>query len=110
MFQLTENNGVQSAVIKVIGVGGGGGNAVEHMITEGVDGVEFICANTDAQALRNSNAKNLVQLGEEITKGLGAGADPDVGRLAAQENRERSRRQIKPHPPQNGKSGYFTRH
>lgn len=77
------------AIIKVIGVGGGGGNAVEHMVTERVNGVEFICANTDAQALKNSNAATHIQLGSELTKGLGAGANPDVGRQSAEEDRER---------------------
>ncbi len=88
MFELTESN-ANSAVIKVIGIGGGGGNAVEHMLQEHIDGVEFICANTDAQALKKSNAHTLLQLGTDLTKGLGAGADPDVGREAALENRER---------------------
>lgn len=88
MFELSDNQAT-NAVIKVIGIGGGGGNAVDHMITEGIDGVEFICANTDAQALKSSNAKLLLQLGREITKGLGAGADPEIGRLSAEENRER---------------------
>ncbi len=87
MFELSENQ-ITNATIKVIGIGGGGGNAVEHMISESVDGVEFICANTDLQALRNSRAKTLIQLGGELTKGLGAGADPEVGRKAAEENRE----------------------
>lgn len=77
-----------NAVIKVVGVGGGGGNAVEHMVAENIDGVDFICANTDAQALRNSKAKILIQLGDELTKGLGAGANPQVGRQAAEEDRE----------------------
>ena len=75
MFELVDNV-PQNAVIKVVGVGGGGGNAVEHMLTNDVDGVEFICANTDAQALKNMNAKTLLQLGGAITKGLGAGATP----------------------------------
>ncbi len=88
MFELSDNNNGTSAVIKVIGVGGGGGNAIEHMIAEKVDGVEFVCANTDLQALRNSRAQKLMQLGEELTKGLGAGADPEIGRKAAEENRE----------------------
>src|SRR5665647_2512625 len=88
MFELSDDNKVSSAVIKVIGVGGGGGNAIEHMISQNVDGVEFVCANTDSQALRNSRAKTLVQLGEELTKGLGAGANPEIGRQAAEENRE----------------------
>ena len=79
----------QEAVIKVIGVGGCGGNAVDHMIAQGVQGVEFICANTDAQALKRNQAKTQLQLGGEITKGLGAGANPEVGRQAALEDRER---------------------
>ena len=77
------------AVIKVVGVGGGGGNAVEHMVRSNVDGVEFICANTDAQALRNAATKSVLQLGGQVTKGLGAGANPDVGRQSAIEDRER---------------------
>lgn len=80
-----------NAVIKVVGVGGGGSNAVEHMVAENIDGVQFICANTDAQALKNSNANILIQLGDELTKGLGAGANPEVGREAAEEDRERIR-------------------
>lgn len=80
-----------SAVIKVIGVGGGGGNAVENMIGENIVGVNFICANTDIQALERSSASTLLPLGEQITKGLGAGADPEVGRQAAEENREKIR-------------------
>jgi len=79
----------QSAVIKVIGVGGGGGNAVEHMVQENLDGVDFICANTDAQALKNSSARTTIQIGTNITKGLGAGANPEIGREAALEDRER---------------------
>lgn len=78
-----------SAQIKVIGVGGGGGNAVQHMVVEAIDGVEFICANTDAQALTNSSARTVIQLGNSITKGLGAGANPEVGRQAALEDRDR---------------------
>lgn len=81
----------QDAVIKVIGVGGGGGNALEHMLAQDIEGVEFICANTDAQALKNSSAKCLLQLGQQITKGLGAGANPEVGRQAAEADRERIR-------------------
>ncbi len=77
------------AVIKVIGVGGCGGNAVDHMINNGVHGVEFICANTDAQALKRNQARTVLQLGTTVTKGLGAGANPDVGRQAAIEDRER---------------------
>jgi cell division protein FtsZ len=79
----------QTAVIKVIGVGGGGGNALEHMVDNQIEGVDFICANTDAQALRKSSATTQLQLGTDITKGLGAGANPDVGRQAALEDRER---------------------
>ncbi len=79
----------QSAIIKVIGVGGGGGNAVEHMLQENLDGVDFICANTDAQALKNSSARSTIQIGTNITKGLGAGANPEIGREAALEDRER---------------------
>lgn len=90
MFELSEAP-LTNAVIKVIGVGGGGGNAVEDMIRESILGVEFVCANTDIQALKRSNAKVLMQLGEEITKGLGAGADPAIGKLAAEESRERIR-------------------
>jgi cell division protein FtsZ len=87
-FELVENM-PQNAVIKVVGVGGGGGNAVEHMLNSAIEGVDFICANTDAQALKNMRAKTLMQLGGNITKGLGAGANPDVGREAALEDRER---------------------
>ncbi|MBA55762.1 MAG: cell division protein FtsZ [Pseudomonadales bacterium] len=90
MFELVDNV-PQNAVIKVVGVGGGGGNAVEHMLSNEVDGVEFICANTDAQALKNMNAKTLLQLGGAVTKGLGAGANPNVGRDAALEDRDRIR-------------------
>ncbi len=90
MFELVDNHS-QSAVIKVVGVGGGGGNAVEHMLAENIEGVEFVCANTDAQALKNSGAKTIIQLGEEITKGLGAGADPEVGRQSAEADRDRIR-------------------
>ncbi|KTD22186.1 cell division protein FtsZ [Legionella lansingensis] len=90
MFELTESQ-PDNAVIKVVGVGGGGGNAVQHMVAENIDGVEFICANTDAQALKNSNAKIHIQLGEELTKGLGAGANPQIGREAAEEDRDRIR-------------------
>lgn len=88
MFELLDSCG-QSAVIKVIGVGGGGGNAVQHMVDANIDGVEFICANTDAQALQNMGARTTLQLGGSITKGLGAGANPDVGRQAALEDRDR---------------------
>ena len=93
MFELMDAYS-QSAVIKVIGVGGGGGNAVEHMMSADIEGVEFICANTDAQALKNASAKTLLQLGGAITKGLGAGANPEVGRNAAMEDRDRIREVI----------------
>lgn len=76
------------ATIKVIGVGGGGGNAVEHMVLQTIEGVEFITANTDSQALRNSSANVTLQLGADVTKGLGAGANPEIGRCAAEEDRE----------------------
>lgn len=88
MFELVED-APQNAVIKVVGVGGGGGNAVQHMVASCVDGVEFICANTDAQALKNMSARSVLQLGGAVTKGLGAGANPEVGRQAAMEDRER---------------------
>ena len=88
MFELVEKL-APNAVIKVIGVGGGGGNAVAHMVTSHVDGVDFICANTDAQALKNTGAKFTLQLGGNVTKGLGAGANPEIGRQAALEDRER---------------------
>lgn len=87
MFELVENL-PQNAIIKVIGVGGGGGNAVHHMINNQVEGVEFICANTDAQALSNLKAKTILQMGSNITKGLGAGANPEIGRQAALEDRD----------------------
>jgi cell division protein FtsZ len=90
MFQLGENV-PHNALIKVVGIGGGGGNAIEHMMAENIEGVEFICANTDAQALQRSSARTVIQLGEEITKGLGAGANPEIGRKAAEENRDRIR-------------------
>ena len=88
MFELVDNV-PQNAVIKVVGVGGGGGNAVKHMIANNVDGVDFICANTDAQALNDMAASTVLQIGGNITKGLGAGANPDVGRQAALEDRDR---------------------
>lgn len=90
MFELGDNTS-HNAQIKVIGVGGGGGNAIEHMMSESIEGVEFVAANTDAQALSRSSARTAIQLGEEITKGLGAGANPDIGKQAAEENRERIR-------------------
>ncbi len=88
MFELMDAYS-QNAVIKVIGVGGGGGNAVAHMVTSGIEGVEFMCINTDAQALKHSKVKTSLQIGCNITKGLGAGADPEVGRQAAMEDRDR---------------------
>ncbi len=88
MFELADDL-QQNAVIKVIGVGGGGGNAVQHMVDGQIDGVDFICANTDAQALRNVSSRSIIQLGNGLTKGLGAGANPEVGRQAALEDRER---------------------
>ncbi|MGI9223102.1 MAG: cell division protein FtsZ [Woeseiaceae bacterium] len=88
MFELMDAHS-QSAVIKVIGVGGGGGNAVSHMVDAGIEGVDFICTNTDAQALKGSHVRTSLQIGCNITKGLGAGADPDIGRQAAMEDRDR---------------------
>ena len=88
MFELVDNI-PQNAVIKVIGIGGGGGNAVKHMIANAVDGVEFICANTDAQALKGIDLGTVLQLGQGITKGLGAGANPEIGRQAAMEDKDR---------------------
>ena len=87
MFELVENY-TPSAMIKVIGVGGGGGNAVAQMIDAKIDGVEFIAANTDAQALRQFRGKTILQIGSSVTKGLGAGANPEVGRQAALEDRD----------------------
>jgi len=88
MFVLadTENQG---AVIKVVGVGGGGGNAVTHMVNSGIEGVDFVCLNTDAQALKHSKVKMSLQIGANLTKGLGAGADPEIGRQAAMDDRDR---------------------
>jgi cell division protein FtsZ len=88
MFELMDAHN-QNAIIKVIGVGGGGGNAVAHMVDAGIDGVDFICANTDAQALKSARVRTALQIGCNITKGLGAGADPDIGRQAAMEDRDR---------------------
>jgi cell division protein FtsZ len=88
MFELVDSV-PQSAVIKVVGIGGGGGNAVKHMIFNKVTGVDFVCANTDAQALSDIEAKTVLQLGNTITKGLGAGANPEIGRAAAMEDRDR---------------------
>jgi cell division protein FtsZ len=88
MFELIDAAN-QAAIIKVIGVGGGGGNAVQHMLDANIEGVSFTCANTDAQALKNCSVKTVLQLGSNITKGLGAGSDPEVGRQAALEDRDR---------------------
>jgi cell division protein FtsZ len=88
MFEILDSQS-QDAVIKVIGVGGCGGNAVDHMIASGLQGVEFIAANTDAQALAKSDAHMKLQLGNSITKGLGAGANPEIGRESALEDREK---------------------
>ncbi len=88
MFELVDS-APQSAIIKVIGIGGGGGNAVQHMLKKQVEGVDFIAANTDSQALKSLEAKTVLQIGSSITKGLGAGANPDIGRQAAIEDRDR---------------------
>jgi cell division protein FtsZ len=88
MFELVDNV-PQNAEIKVVGVGGGGGNAVKHMIANHIEGVEFVCANTDAQALKDIDTRTVLQLGSNMTKGLGAGANPEVGRQAAMEDRDR---------------------
>jgi cell division protein FtsZ len=88
MFELVDS-GPQSAIIKVIGVGGGGGNAIQHMLSRGIGGVDFIAANTDAQALKSLDAKTTLQIGGAFTKGLGAGANPEIGRQAALEDRDR---------------------
>jgi cell division protein FtsZ len=88
MFELMDTIG-QQAVIKVIGVGGGGGNALDHMVNANIEGVDFISANTDSQALNRSSAKTILQLGASLTKGLGAGAEPKIGRQAALEDRDR---------------------
>lgn len=94
MFEIMDNQ-KSGAVIKVIGVGGGGGNAVINMLNSGIEGVEFICANTDAQALKGCEINTMLQLGTNLTKGLGAGANPDVGREAAMEDRERIKELIR---------------
>lgn len=88
MFELVDS-APQHAVIKVLGVGGGGGNAVQHMVARKIEGVEFMCANTDAQALQSLTAKTLLQIGSDVTKGLGAGADPVIGKDAALEDKDR---------------------
>jgi cell division protein FtsZ len=94
MFELADTVGQDNATIKVIGVGGGGGNAIANMVAADIEGVEFIVANTDAQALRRVAVENKIQLGANITKGLGAGASPDVGRQAAEEDRDRIREMV----------------
>ncbi|RYV03899.1 cell division protein FtsZ [Shewanella sp. OPT22] len=94
MFEIMDTHS-DEAVIKVIGVGGGGGNAVEHMVRHNIEGVEFVATNTDAQALRKSSAGSTIQLGRDVTKGLGAGANPEIGRMAAEEDKENIRAAIK---------------
>jgi len=88
MFELVDSIN-DSPVIKLIGVGGGGSNAVQHMVQSGIEGVDFICANTDAQALKGMHAQTVLHIGQSITKGLGAGANPEIGRQAAMEDRDR---------------------
>ncbi|BAO43509.1 cell division protein FtsZ [Thiolapillus brandeum] len=94
MFELVDVDS-QNAVIKVIGIGGGGGNAVTHMLNANIEGVDFICANTDAQALSNSEVNTTLQIGSSLTKGLGAGANPQIGHQAAMEDKERIAEAIK---------------
>ena len=89
MFELMDAYNQSNAVIRVIGIGGGGGNAVEHMLQASVEGVEFVCSNTDSQALKHSSARTILQLGSNVTKGLGAGANPEIGRQSALEDRDR---------------------
>ncbi|WP_428100933.1 cell division protein FtsZ [Candidatus Rariloculus sp.] len=93
MFEVMDGHS-ESAIIKVIGVGGAGGNAVAHMVQVGIEGVDFICANTDAQALENTRVNTKLQIGCNITKGLGAGANPEIGHQAAMEDRDRVREVI----------------
>ena len=93
MFELMDSH-TKDPVIKVIGVGGGGGNAVQHMVASGIEGVEYMCVNTDVQALKKMDVRTTMQIGASITKGLGAGADPGIGRQAALEDRERIQEQI----------------
>ena len=88
MFELMDSHS-KDPTIKVIGVGGGGGNAVQHMVAAGIEGVEYMCVNTDVQALKKMDVRTTMQIGASITKGLGAGADPGIGRQAALEDRER---------------------
>ena len=87
-FSVVEKKAISPTVIKVIGVGGGGSNAVNRMIAAGLENVDFIVANTDLQALNNSNAKERIGIGSKLTGGLGAGGKPEVGELAAQEDAE----------------------
>ncbi len=94
MFELVDVDS-QNAVIKVIGIGGGGGNAVTHMLRGNIEGVDFICANTDAQALNNSEVNTTLQIGSGLTKGLGAGANPQIGHQAAMEDKDRIAEAIK---------------
>ncbi|MCH1920669.1 cell division protein FtsZ [Shewanella sp. A3A] len=97
MFEIMDthsDDAMSDAVLKVIGVGGGGGNAIEHMVAHNIEGVEFMVTNTDAQALRKSAAGTTIQLGRSVTKGLGAGANPEIGRAAAEEDRESIRAAI----------------
>ena len=89
MFEIIDQAPQDGAIIKVVGVSGCGGNAVEHMIAKGLAGVDFVCANTDAQALKRSSARTQLQLGSALTRGLGAGARPEIGRDAAMEDRDR---------------------
>ncbi len=93
MFELMDSH-TKDPVIKVIGVGGGGGNAVQHMVTAGIEGVDYLCVNTDVQALKKMDVRTTMQIGASITKGLGAGADPGIGRQAALEDRERIQEMI----------------
>jgi cell division protein FtsZ len=94
MFDIMDSSS-DEAVIRVIGVGGGGGNAVEHMMNQKIEGVQFVVANTDAQALRKSSAGTTLQIGKDITKGLGAGANPEVGRASAEEDKEAIRETLR---------------
>ena len=94
MFEVVDSKS-QNAIIKVIGVGGCGGNAIDHMIDKNLTGVEFICANTDMQALKKSRASHILQIGQEMTKGLGAGAKPEMGKKAALDEKEKILSSIK---------------
>ena len=93
-FNIVENNNIDNATIKVVGVGGGGGNMLNHMIEKNVKGIELIAANTDAQALYSNKAPIKIQLGKELTKGLGAGMKPEVGRAAAEESYDEIKRAL----------------